>query len=134
MRTISLNENWKFRKLPGLTLEALPEILPDGPWETVTLPHTWFSDDDPYQGLTIYEKTIPRDAREPKAFLSFDAADQQAGIYVNGHFAGGGSGLDDPGVPGKQDQRRHRTLLWGFYGVRRAVPERRSAALPGNAL
>ena len=51
MRTQSLHENWKFRKLPGLALKSLPESLPDGEWETVTLPHTWFSNDDPYQGL-----------------------------------------------------------------------------------
>lgn len=92
MRIQSLNENWKFMKLPGFTLETLPETLPNAPWETVTLPHTWFSSDDPYQGLAVYEKTIVRDAKEPKAFLSFDAADQKARIDVNGHTAGSHAG------------------------------------------
>ena len=92
MRTQSLNENWKFVKLPGLTLETLPEALPDSLWETVTLPHTWFSNDDPYQGLAVYEKTIFRDSDEPKAFLSFDGADQQCRVYVNGILAGAHAG------------------------------------------
>ena len=92
MRTQSINENWKFMKLPGHTLNTLPEALPDGPWEAVTLPHTGFSNDDPYQGLTVYEKTILRDSDEPKAFLSFDGADQRCRVYVNGVLAGAHAG------------------------------------------
>ena len=92
MRSLSLNENWHFMKLPGLTLSALPDALPDDPWTPVTLPHTWFSDDDPYQGLTVYETTIRRDTDEPKAYLSFDAADQRCRVFVNGVPAGSHAG------------------------------------------
>ena len=30
MRTVSLNENWKFMKLPGMALCHLPAALPGG--------------------------------------------------------------------------------------------------------
>ncbi len=92
MQTQSLNENWKFTRLPGFTLAALPDPLPDVRWETVTLPHTWFSEGDPYQGLAVYEKTVVRDTDHPKAFLSFDGADQCCRVYVNGVFAGSHAG------------------------------------------
>ncbi len=88
MKKLSLNPTWKFRKLPGWTLDRLPDALPEDGWEEVSLPHTWYSDDDPYQGLTVYEKTIVRDPNWKKAFLSFEAADQQASVFVNGCFAG----------------------------------------------
>ena len=88
MQTISLNAYWRFRKLPGLTLNRLPDALPDGAWEEVVLPHTWYRDDDPYQGLVVYERTIVPDAAWQRVFLSFDGADQRCLVYVNGHFAG----------------------------------------------
>ncbi len=88
MKKLSLNPNWKFRKLPGWTLDRFPNALPEEGWAEVSLPHTWYSDDDPYQGLTVYEKTIVRDPNWKKAFLSFEAADQQARVFVNGCFAG----------------------------------------------
>ena len=88
MQTIPINACWKFMKLNGLTLEHLPSALPGGAWEDVTLPHTWYSDDDPYQGLTVYERTIVRDAGWQRAFLSFDGADQRCRVFVNGHLAG----------------------------------------------
>ena len=88
MQSLSLNQGWKFRKLPGLTLNHLPCALPDGTWENVSLPHTWYSDDDVYQGLAVYEKRISRNISWQKAFLSFDGADQHCRVFVNGHAAG----------------------------------------------
>ncbi|MBR1584048.1 MAG: hypothetical protein IJ662_00730 [Clostridia bacterium] len=92
MQRISLNPGWKFKKLPGCTLDQLPVSLPDGPWENVSLPHTWYRKQDAYQGLTVYEKTVPRDSAWQTAILSFEAADQQCRVFVNGHFAGGHRG------------------------------------------
>ena len=92
MRTVSLNENWKFMKLPGMALCQLPAALPGGPWEEVSLPHTWYSDSAPYQGLTVYEKTVFREPGWEKAFLSFGAADQSCQVFVNGCLAGGHKG------------------------------------------
>lgn len=88
MQALSLNPGWKFRKLPGLTLDRLPDPLPSAPWEEVALPHTWYRDVDAYQGLAVYEKTVSRDRAWKKVYLSFDAADQQCRVFVNGHLAG----------------------------------------------
>ena len=88
MKSISLNDSWIFRKLPDHLLEEAPDILFDEfPTQTVTLPHTWYSDDDQYQGLCVYEKEIPRPEGE-QLILSFNAADQNCAVYVNGCFAG----------------------------------------------
>ena len=92
MLTLPLNSSWKFRKLPGLTLDHLPDMLAEGSREELSLPHTWYRDEDPYQGLAVYEKTVGRNAEWKKAFLSFDAADQSCRVFVNGHFAGGHRG------------------------------------------
>ena len=40
MKKLSLNPNWKFRKLPGWALDRLPDALPKEGWEEVSLPHT----------------------------------------------------------------------------------------------
>ena len=58
MRKQSLNENWKFTKLPGLRVDQLLSPLPEDGWESVSLPHTWFREEDPWRGLAVYEKTI----------------------------------------------------------------------------
>ena len=92
MMTLPLNSSWKFRKLPGLTLDHLPDMLAEGSREELSLPHTWYSDEDPYLRLAVYEKTVGRKAEWKKAFLSFDAADQSCRVFVNGHFAGGHRG------------------------------------------
>ena len=88
MRKLTLNQHWKFRKLPGLTLANLPASLPEDAWEEISLPHTWYKTDDAYQGLAVYEKALFRDKAWPRAFLSFEAADQQCRVFVNGHLAG----------------------------------------------
>ena len=88
MKRISLNDSWLFRRLPGCLLENAPSIaLKDFPAETVALPHTWYRDDDVYQGLCVYEKELPRPAGE-SLILSFDAADQSCAVYVNGVLCG----------------------------------------------
>ncbi len=88
MKRFSLNDSWLFRRLPGRLLENAPGIaLNDFPAETVALPHTWYRDDDVYQGLCVYEKELPRPAGE-RLILSFDAADQSCAVYVNGVLCG----------------------------------------------
>ena len=88
MRKLSLDTSWRFIKLPGRMPERMPDALPEDGWEEVSLPHTWYSDGDPYQGLACYEKTVKRDPAWKSAFLSFEAADQYARVFVNGRFAG----------------------------------------------
>lgn len=88
MKTVSLNDSWLFRKLPGFTLEQAPDIaLDDFPAQSVSLPHTWYTDEEQYKGLCVYEKEIPRPDGE-RLFLSFGAADQSCRVYVNGVFCG----------------------------------------------
>ena len=92
MKKISLNESWRFRRLPGCALENAPDIdLNTFPAETVSLPHTWYRDDDVYQGLCVYEKELPRPEGDC-LYLSFDAADQRCAVYVNGALCGGHRG------------------------------------------
>ena len=88
MKKISFNDSWLFRKLPGCSPDDLPEIsLLSFPAEEVTLPHTWYTDDDQYRGLCVYEKEIPAPAGEC-LILSFDAADQNCIVFVNDVFVG----------------------------------------------
>lgn len=88
MKTISLNDSWLFRRLPDCRLDSASVFSPESfPAETVTLPHTWYADDDQYKGLCVYEKEIPRPEGE-QLFLSFDAADQSCAVYVNGILCG----------------------------------------------
>ena len=88
MEKLSLNQGWKFRKLPGLTISDIPAQLPEGEWTPVTLPHTWFKEEDPWQGLAVYETTFRRQPGWERAFLSFEGADQQCRVFVNGQEAG----------------------------------------------
>ena len=88
MQIIPLNADWKFKKLPRLTLDQLPDVLPDSPWEAIQLPHTWYKETDAYQGLAVYEKSISRSCEWQQAFLSFEAADQSCRVFINGHPAG----------------------------------------------
>ena len=92
MKTLPLNDLWSFRRLPGHTLGDLPFQTPDGPSQTVSLPHTWYEDGEAYRGLAVYEKTLRRDPAWRRVLLSFDGADQNCRVYVNGHFAGGHCG------------------------------------------
>ena len=89
--TINMNktilcEGWRFQKLPGVSpdLRALPE---DG-YQRVSLPHTWYTDEDPYRGMTAYRHTLETDPEWKNAFLKFDGADQHAWIYINDCLVG----------------------------------------------
>ncbi len=88
MKTISLNDSWIFRKLPGHRLDEAANLDPeDFPAETVSLPHTWYTDDEQYKGLCLYEKELPR-PEGTRLLLSFGAADQSCAVYVNGVLCG----------------------------------------------
>ena len=88
MNKITLNDSWLFRKLPGHRLDGAPYLsLENILAETVSLPHTWYTDDEQYKGLCVYEKEIPCPSGE-KLFLSFGAADQSCAVYCNGVLCG----------------------------------------------
>ena len=88
MKRIPLNDSWLFRKLPGHCLADAPALsLEAFPGETVSLPHTWFQNEDQYRGLCVYEKEIENPA-DKRLLLSFGAADQNCAVYVNGLLCG----------------------------------------------
>lgn len=90
MRRISLNKDWKFQKLPGKSIHAL-----ENGWETdetddaaVSLPHTWYKDEDQYRGLAVYKKTVVLPQEGEHLFLEFEGADQHCKVYANGVLLG----------------------------------------------
>lgn len=84
MNRISLNEGWQFAKLP----EGMYPPAAEPAWETVTLPHTWYRDDDQYHGLALYGKALSSDPAWEKVFLEFEGADQCCRVFVNGREIG----------------------------------------------
>ena len=84
MNRIPLNEGWRFAKLP----EGVYPPVAEPAWETVTLPHTWYRDDDQYHGLALYGRELPSDPAWEKVFLEFEGADQRCRVFVNGREIG----------------------------------------------
>ena len=84
MNRIPLNEAWRFARIPDgvFPVSAEPE------WMAVTLPHAWYSDQDQYHGLGLYQKTVPVGSGWKKAFLEFEGADQVCRVSVNGEEIG----------------------------------------------
>lgn len=84
-----LNEGWLFRRLPEQTIEQTsPALLPVEGYETVTLPHTWYTDEDPYRGLTVYRRTVCPSPEAEHVFLSFEGADQRCRVWAYGVLLG----------------------------------------------
>ncbi|HKK64077.1 MAG TPA: glycoside hydrolase family 2 TIM barrel-domain containing protein [Bacteroidales bacterium] len=98
--SISINDNWKFHQ-GGVAFasrdgqKGFPENV-DKNWKTVSLPHTWNSE-DPFdektsytRGIGWYRKYLYVDSagQDLKYFLTFEGANQKTDVYVNGIFAG----------------------------------------------
>ena len=85
---IDFNKDWLFSK----TAE-IPAALPAG-WETVTIPHTWNSEDgqdggnDYWRGTAMYCKafTRPQTGENGRVILEFLGAAMTACVYVNGQL------------------------------------------------
>lgn len=96
MNQITINDDWRFVKLPGCSIQTLREKTGGaGVWpqeflariqsaetKTVCLPHTWYRDENPYRGLTLYEKEVTVDPAWPCLFVDIPAADQQALVFA----------------------------------------------------
>ncbi|ANI89619.1 hypothetical protein A9P82_10160 [Arachidicoccus ginsenosidimutans] len=88
----SINTDWQFHK-GDIELSG---TYKDADWQTVSIPHSWntddVSDDAPgyYQGIGVYRKTIyiPDAYRNKEVYLYFEGAAQVAEVYVNKHFVG----------------------------------------------
>ena len=63
--------------------EALSDINGAESFVTVTLPHTWYRDDDPYRGLVLYQKTIQIDPDWKHVFVDIPGADQHAVVLAD---------------------------------------------------
>ncbi len=79
----SFNEGWSFTKDSAAA------------WEPVSLPHCWNTndllDDEPgyYRGVCWYRHAFRQNVTPGELiYLRFEAANQVARVYVNGHFAG----------------------------------------------
>ena len=92
MKKTRINEHWRFQMLPWATLEQLDgtDELPSGGWETVTLPHTWYSDEAPYRGLVAYCRTVR--ATGEANYIEFNGADQCCKVYAGGKLIGSHQG------------------------------------------
>ena len=63
--------------------EALSDINGAESFVTVTLPHTWYRDDDPYRGLVLYQKIIQIDPDWKHVFVDIPGADQHAVVLAD---------------------------------------------------
>lgn len=86
MQRILINDNWEFKKLPNGDVHS--PIAPESGYENVTIPHTWYQDDDQYRGLAVYRKMIKTQENWGKVFIEFCGADQNCKVYVNHILAG----------------------------------------------
>ena len=86
---LNWNGGWTFSKDPEKRFDP---AVPFG-GAPVTLPHTWYTDEDPYQGDAVYEKIFSlRTAADQHVFLRFDGVDKECEIYLNGKSIGGHQG------------------------------------------
>ena len=63
--------------------EALSDINGAESFVTVTLPHTWYRDEDPYRGLVLYQKIIQIDPDWKHVFVDIPGADQHAVVLAD---------------------------------------------------
>ncbi|MGO5161151.1 MULTISPECIES: hypothetical protein [unclassified Bilifractor] len=79
-KTKSWNDNWVYKIQPwGLTD---PSTVITG--ETITLPHTWYKDDDYYRGEGVYQKIFPYTPAKERVFVKFHGVDKICKVFING--------------------------------------------------
>ena len=118
-----INSDWEFQKLYQTDLDkicSMEEISFDRTaFERVDLPHTWYSEENPYKGTAVYRKKIKLDYKEGNhVFLNFQAADRWCKVFVNQHYVGehkgGYSAFTFPIT-------QYFPAYWRLYRIRRAV-------------
>ena len=77
----NINSGWEFQKLYQTDIDKIcnmDEISFDREaFEQVDLPHTWYSEENPYKGTVVYRKKVMLDYKEDnQVFLIFLAADR----------------------------------------------------------
>ncbi|MEG1332374.1 MAG: glycoside hydrolase family 2 TIM barrel-domain containing protein [Bacteroides sp.] len=89
----TINDGWRFKIYPE---DASALTFDTSQWETVSVPHSWNTkdadDETPgfYRGKGWYRKIIPIETLIPdqRVFLSFEGANQETNVYVNGQLVG----------------------------------------------
>ncbi len=83
----ALNDNWTWTRLPGRSIEEFGEHWVDGSFteqkEAVCLPHTWYTEENPYRGPVLYERQVQVSEKSEHLFVDIPAAEQQAKVYVD---------------------------------------------------
>lgn len=96
--TISINNGWKFYK--GTASGAQAVAYNDTAWTAVDLPHTWNAEDGQdggsnyYRGDGWYRREIPwnENYRGKQVYVSFEGANIQTDVYINGTYVGNHKG------------------------------------------
>ena len=88
MKTVSLMDKWTFYELPEDAPEGFPENLPALPGVSVSLPHVFGREGQPFRGRGVYSRLVPGDPSGETGWLSFDAVDQCCRVRIEGAEAG----------------------------------------------
>ncbi len=97
---LDLNADWKFVRADRDSAQAVD--FDDSSWQSITLPHTWNNldgedgGDNYYRGPGWYRRHLKLDSREiagKSVFLKFDAASNNAEVFVNGKLVGSHRGM-----------------------------------------
>lgn len=89
----NINSGWEFQKLYQTDIDKICNIdeisFDSATFEQVDLPHTWYSEENPYKGTAVYRKKVMLDYQEGnQVFLNFQAADRWCKVFVNKHYVG----------------------------------------------
>ena len=83
-----MNLGWEFLKLGQVDFDQIDCVeavsFDRNLFEKVDLPHTWYSEENPYKGSGVYRKRMVLSYEEGKRiFLNFQAADRWCKVFVN---------------------------------------------------
>jgi len=82
---INWNKQWVFKKEAWENIDVSQVI--DG--EKVDLPHTWYKDDDYYQGDAVYQKVFDYERKDSKCtFVKFYGVEKVCRVFLNGKEVG----------------------------------------------
>lgn len=94
-RRLSLNGLWHFKTLKAPLAErnfVHPDSADMGNWDSLTVPGNWDTENEyaNYRGTAIYRRTVdlPADWEGGTVNLRFEAVNETAKVYINGHYVG----------------------------------------------
>lgn len=94
-RKLSLNGLWRFRTLKNPLAEknlVLLDSMNAKDWDSLVVPGNWDIENEyaTYRGLAVYRKTVklPDEWKEGVVRIRFEAVNETARVYMNGHYVG----------------------------------------------